>query len=437
MLTAPETRPALVVTMAYLPVQWEREIQRFAPGLRTHVLQKATPYDIVRHRRRGKRAEDQLDLIEPSFPDVIITNYHKLAGWAETLAPHIRSVVFDECQELRRQDNGKGGKTAKYSAAEHVASHANYRLALSATPVYNYGNEIYNIMSVLRPDVLGTVDEFLREWCIDKRIVEHPKAFGSYLRDQGLMLRRTKADVGRELPELVKVPHHVDSDPKALDAVADNVAELARLVLKSGIDGLTKRNAAGELDWKLRQATGIAKAPYVAAFVRMLVEAGAGKVVLYGWHREVYSLWLEQLKALRPVMFTGSETPAAKQRSFEAFVEGDAQVLVMSLRAGAGLDGLQAVCSTVVFGELDWSPGVHEQCAGRLHRDGQKDSVVAYYLVSDSGSDPVIADTLGLKQEQIAGVMDPEGEVVGRLQDGSARLVKMAEAYLAQRKTAR
>jgi len=251
------------------------------------------------------------------------------------------------------------------------------------------------------------------------------------------MLRRTKADVGRELPELVKVPHHVDSDPKALDAVADNVAELARLVLKSGIDGLTKRNAAGELDWKLRQATGIAKAPYVAAFVRMLVEAGAGKVVLYGWHREVYSLWLEQLKALRPVMFTGSETPAAKQRSFEAFVEGDAQVLVMSLRAGAGLDGLQAVCSTVVFGELDWSPGVHEQCAGRLHRDGQKDSVVAYYLVSDSGSDPVIADTLGLKQEQIAGVMDPEGEVVGRLQDGSARLVKMAEAYLAQRKTAR
>jgi len=137
----------------------------------------------------------------------------------------------------------------------------------------------------------------------------------------------------------------------------------------------------------------------------------------------------------RPVTFLAAASDGIDGTSGSggAVIDGDTWPRAVA----AGLDGLQAVCSTVVFGELDWSPGVHEQCAGRLHRDGQKDSVVAYYLVSDSGSDPVIADTLGLKQEQIAGVMDPEGEVVGRLQDGSARLVKMAEAYLAQRKTAR
>jgi hypothetical protein len=47
----------------------------------------------------------------------------------------------------------------------------------------------------------------------------------------------------------------------------------------------------------LRQATGIAKAPFVADFVRLLVESGE-KVLLYGWHREVYSIWRDKLKDL-------------------------------------------------------------------------------------------------------------------------------------------
>src|SRR5579884_3848269 len=43
----------------------------------------------------------------------------------------------------------------------------------------------------------------------------------------------------------------------------------------------------------------------------------------------------------------------------------------MSLRSGAGLDGLQEDCTVGVFGELDWSPEQHRQCIGRLDRDGQ------------------------------------------------------------------
>ncbi|HMJ16609.1 MAG TPA: C-terminal helicase domain-containing protein, partial [Polyangiaceae bacterium] len=83
-------------------------------------------------------------------------------------------------------------------------------------------------------------------------------------------------------------------------------------------------------------------------------------------------------------------------------------VLMMSLRAGAGLDGLQHCCSTVVFGELDWSPAVHEQATGRVFRDGQASPVLAYYLVSDEGSDPVLQTTLGLKRAQLDGVRSPD-----------------------------
>jgi hypothetical protein len=62
----------------------------------------------------------------------------------------------------------------------------------------------------------------------------------------------------------------------------------------------------------------------------------------------------------------------------------------------------------VVFGELDWSPSVHEQATGRVFRDGQPDPVVAYYLVSDQGSDPVLESTLGVKRMQLEGVRNPD-----------------------------
>jgi SNF2 family DNA or RNA helicase len=232
---------------------------------------------------------------------------------------------------------------------------------------------------------------------------------------------------------LIKIHHHVESDPEALESISKDVAELARLVLQEGVANTDRWEAAGELDWRLRQATGIAKAPYVADFVRMLHQTGGGKILLYGWHRSVYDIWLDKLKDLKPVMYTGSESPRQKLNAFEAFTKGDAHILLMSLRAGAGLDGLQGSCNNVVFGELDWSPGVHEQAAGRVHRDGQKDSVAAYFLVSDSGSDPVVADVLGLKRQQSEGMRDPYGALIEKLDRGIDNIRRMATEYLRQR----
>ena len=206
------------------------------------------------------------------------------------------------------------------------------------------------------------------------------------------MIRRTRKDVGRELPGLSVVPYAVDADEAALDSVGDSCRELAKIILAQG-EGYRgqKMHASEELSNKLRQATGIAKAPYVSDFVRLLVEAGE-KIVLFAWHREVYSIYLDKLKEFNPVMYTGSESTAQKEAAKNAFVEGDSKVMLISLRAGAGLDGLQNACRTVVFGELDWSPGVHVQCAGRVARDGQQEKVVAYFLISDGGSDPIVSE---------------------------------------------
>jgi intein/homing endonuclease/superfamily II DNA or RNA helicase len=306
----------------------------------------------------------------------------------------------------------------------------------SATPFFNYGGEMFNVMEAIKPGALGTWGEFFREWCNksygDKKArIREPRVFGSYLRDHGLMIRRTREDVGRELPDLSKVPHYVSSDKAALDQISASAAELAKFILDQGpsLKG-EKMKAAGELSYKLRQATGIAKAPYVAQFVKMLVESGE-KVLLYGWHRAVYDIWQDQLSDFNPVLYSGSESPKQKQDAFNRFAGGDTNLIIMSLRSGLGLDGLQHHCKTVVVGELDWSPSVLKQCIGRVHREGQPHPVMAYYLLSNTGSDPVIADTLGIKKAQIEGVVDPNKPLIEK-QRQADDIKRLAKYYLKQ-----
>lgn len=427
-LVDPRMRPALVVTLAHLPKQWKREINRFAPDLSVYIAKSTDPDELL--KRKGVAPAEQMSMNvrgAGALPDVIILNYHKLRGWQDALRGNVRSVVFDEAQELRKK------QSQKWDAAKAIADEASYRLGLSATPVYNQGGEVHNVISCISADALGSWSEFAKEWVSYGEGVTDPRALGAYLRECGVMLRRTRSDVRRELPPVTKCIHAVECDEDPLKKIDADVAALATFILGSGGSGMDKMRASEELSWKLRLATGLAKAAYIAQFVNMLVESGE-KVLLYAWHRLVYDV-LEQRLSGKPVFFTGAESASQKQAAVAAFISGESQVLVMSLRAGAGIDGLQHVCKTVVIGELDWSPGVTEQCIGRIYRDGQPDPVIVYILVADSGSDPVIVDVLDLKAAQVDGIRTPkeEDEVLANLEVDGERIKRLAESVLAGR----
>lgn len=182
---------------------------------------------------------------------------------------------------------------------------------------------------------------------------------------------------------------------------------------------------------KMRQLTGIAKAKAVAAYVSLLLK-DSPRVLLAGWHREVYDIWRQALAPYNPVLYTGSESAAGKQRSLDTFTQGDSRVMMMSLRSGAGLDGLQYHCQDAVIGELDWSPQVHYQLVGRLRRPGQEKQVNAHYLHTNWGSDPVVVEMLGLKADQSRGINDPGIAPKPRTSDES-RIKVLAKHVLAQR----
>lgn len=253
------------------------------------------------------------------------------------------------------------------------------------------------------------------------------------------MLRRTRAEVGRELPALSRVFHDVDSDADVIDDIEEAAAALAQVILRDGPEAFTgeRMKSSGELSYLVRQATGVSKAPHVADFVRMIVESGE-PVVLFGWHHAVYKIWMERLAAFNPVKVTGDETDKQKDDALQAFREGSSRVIIISLRSAAGLDGLQFASSTVVHGELDWSPGVHEQCDTRVFRDGQTKPVIAYYLTCDDGSDPIVSTALREKGEQLEGIRDPDAEFFEKLQTNDPERVRsLAEAFLNRRARAK
>lgn len=400
--------PAIVVCHAHLQKQWCEVVQRFTT-LRTYAIKNTKPCRLPQ-------------------ADVFVFRYSQLLGWSdafETIKPGL--VAFDEVQELRR-----GLQSGKGVAAHRLIDAAKFRLGLSATPIYNYGTEIFNIMQFLKPYLLGSFGDFYREWTDGKGQVADPKALGTYLREQHAFMRRTKRDVGQEVPPVNRIVDKVEHDEEALKSVEETARALA---IKATTGEFTQRGQASrDLDMLIRHQTGVSKAKAVAQFARILVEGGE-PIVLVGWHRDVYDIWLEALADLKPAMYTGSESAAGKNREKERFLTGDTNVLIMSLRSGAGLDGLQHRCSTMVFGELDWSPGVHHQCIGRLDREGQQSPVTAIFLVTDDGSDPPMMEVLGLKASQAQQIVDPSLGVQTAHSDYS-HVQKLVQRYLDKRAVA-
>lgn len=392
--------PAIVVTPPHLVRNWQGEIARFINSkgnLRVHVIRGLTA---------GELPE----------ADIYIIHYLLLRGWKDVLPKcGFRTAIFDEIQELRR--NG----SSKYSAASLLSESVENCIGLSGTPIYNNGGEIWNVINILDFHFLGDWESFSREWCYgyNTSIVAKPDLLGEHLRREGIMLRRLKGDVLKELAPKRRLVQEIDWDDDVYRELMLPVAQQLSLLRKTD-DPAQRTIIEDAICQRQRQATGIAKAPFVAAFVRALVENGE-KVLLMAHHHAVMDIYKSELKTLKPEFITGRETEAQKSKAAEIFMSGQTDLLCVSLRSASGLNLQRASC--VVFGELDWSPAVHSQAEDRAHRIGQEDSLLCYYLVSPEGSDRDMQDALGLKVSQFVSLMgdEPDSQEDQMLQQSFAR----------------
>lgn len=410
-LAAAKEFPALIVVPPHLLRNWQTEITRFlrleGKPARVCVLTGLKPY-------------------QPPEADVYIIHYLLLRGWKQALPQMgFKAVVFDEIQELRH------GGTEKYSAASLLAEECERVIGLSGTPIYNKGSEIWNVVNILDYHCLGDWESFTRAWCdgYGNHLVRNPALLGEHLRREGLILRRTKEEVLAELPPKRRLVQEIDSDDKVYRELMRPVMDQLGSLLALHPDARERALLEEQVGRGERQATGVAKAPFVAAFVRALEDSGE-KVLLFAHHHAVMDIYRRELAAYRPVFITGRESTTQKEEAVARFMEGKTNLCVISLRAASGLNLQRASC--VVFGELDWSPAVHSQAEDRAHRMGQKDSILCYYLVAPQGSDRDMQDALGLKVSQFVALMGDQTPELSSVQDAQKAAKAHIEAMLKQ-----
>jgi superfamily II DNA or RNA helicase len=377
--------PSLVVMPRSLVFNWTQEAARFTPALR-----------ILEHtggeRIRGHEHFDDYD--------VVFTTYGTLRRDALFFKEKLFDyVVLDEAQAIKNAST-ESAKAARLLKARH-------RLALSGTPIENHLGELWSLFEFLNPGMLGSASVFRLGKNSANLDEQHRTMLAQALRP--FILRRTKAQVAKDLPEKVEqiLFCHLETAQRAL---YNELRDHYRKALLDRIehDGIEKSKIhILEALLRLRQAAihpGLvdpSRAGGPSAKMDMLLPQLA-EVLEEGHKALVFSQFTSMLGILRRRLDEEKihyEYLDGQTRDREAPVDRfqkdpDSRLFLISLKAG-GL-GLNLTAAEYVY-LLDpwWNPAVEAQAVDRTHRIGQTQSVFAYRLIA---KDTVEEKVLELQQ---------------------------------------
>ena len=378
---APEDRrPTLLIAPTSVLGNWEREAERFAPGL-----------SVVRHYgvERARNAEDLTR--EPAA--MVVTSYGLLRRDADLLASVAWStVVLDEAQNI------KNALSATARAARALS--ASHRFALTGTPVENRLAELWSIFEFANPGLLGPLETFRREFAVpverygDDHAAERLRQIAS-----PFLLRRLKSDpnIIQDLPAKneMKVFCTLTREQATLyQAVVDE--EMRRI---ESAEGIERRGRVLALLMFLKQICNH-PAQYLGEVgplprrsgkldrtAEMLEEAVAegDKALVFTQFREMGDRLLSHLRERLgvEVAFLHGGTPRQARdemvRRFQEEPHGP-RVFVLSVKAGG--TGLNLTAASHVF-HFDrwWNPAVEDQATDRAYRIGQRRAVQVHKMV--------------------------------------------------------
>jgi len=397
--TEKQTFPVLIVAPLVTLNNWEREIEKFLKkkSRNGRILESDSPS--VTLIRTGKSKE-----LPKS--DIYVINYElllKRSGDLEQVG--IRTIVCDEVHNLRSKT------TQKYKAVKKLAalSTVQYRIGLSGTPIYNRGSEIWPIIDILKPGLLGSFKEFCEYFCYvnDKGkaiVLENKRASLRNELQKHVMLRRKKADVLKELKDKVRYKEVIASDTDYYLEELDKIWKKLEDEQKEAQTEFSKSASYHRAIQSERQIAGVAKLPHVINFVKNIMEIEES-VVVFCHHKVIHKLLHESLQEFSPVSIIGGQSDSTRQDQIDKFQKGESKLMIAGIRAGnVGINLTRA--KYVIFAELDWSPAIHRQAEDRLHRIGQKNTVFAYYLIGNGTLDDHVASILVDKSYEIDAIMD-------------------------------
>ncbi len=397
-----EHGPQLVVAPTSVCFNWEREAARFAPGLRVHAWRTADREALCGRLGPG---------------DVLVVSYGLLTRDVERLkAIPFVTAVFDEAQAV------KNAGARRSQAARQLS--AEFRVALSGTPVENHLGELWSLMRLVFPGLLGTEGQFRERFQAPIERHRNPdrrRALAGIVRP--FLLRRTKAQVAADLPARTEITVPVALSPQERRLYDDaRLAAVAELSGAASGPGENKRFQVLAALTRLRLLvchprlhdpswTGPAsKLGRVMELLTELREEGHRALVFSQFTRHLGIARTALEGAGFRVQYLDGETPEAeRRRRVEAFQSGAGDVFLISLKAGG--TGLNLTGADYVL-HLDpwWNPAVEDQATDRAHRIGQMRPVTVYRLVTQGTIEEQIVALHAQKRELLAGVVDGSEE---------------------------
>ena len=413
LLTRIESGPTLVIAPTSLGFNWQRECERFTPSLTPIVFRDIDRMDLKNHVGDG---------------DVVICSYGLALREAELLKDiKWGTLILDEAQNIKNSNS----KTA----AQIRTLQADWKIALTGTPMENHLGELWSIFHTVAPGVLGSWEQFRKRFAapIEKdRNSDRREALAHVIAP--FILRRSKAEVLKDLPERTETNLMVD-----LSAEERKRYDQMRLAAVSELDQIGDDSLSHDQRFKVLQM--LTRMRQLSCHIGLVDDKWKGSSAKL----DVLMEQLAQLKERgnRPLIFSqftshlalireacdkagityqyldGQTTPAQRQQRVEAFQNGESDAFLISLKAGG--TGLNLTAADYVI-HMDpwWNPAVEDQATDRAHRIGQTRPVMVYRIIAR-----------GTIEEQILKMHDEKRDLVDGVLSGADAAAKLSTRELA------
>jgi SNF2 family DNA or RNA helicase len=398
--------PTLIVAPTSLVLNWQDESQRFTPQLSTLVIS-------------GAKRKPLFEKI--TGHDLVITSYALLRRDIDVYKEHEFSVVvLDEAQHIKNKSS-QNSVCAKMLKAKN-------RFVLTGTPIENSLLDLWSIFDFLMPGYLGSAADFKRRYELPITKQNDQPAQGRLReRVRPFILRRTKSEVAKDLPEKL--------EQIAFCELTDEQKEVYQRILEQGRRNVLDHvgaNGQGQERSRMAILTALMRLRQVCCHLGLLPtdEAREWKEpsakldyfmelldqAMDGGHRVlVFSQFVSMLKLLEHQLqgrgvkycYLDGSTIDRKGEIAKFQQNPDIPLFLISLKAGGTGINLTGA-DTVVHFDPWWNPAVEDQATARAHRIGQDKIVSSYKLIARGTVEEKIVNLQRKKTDLIANTLMSE-----------------------------
>jgi len=411
---------ALVIVPTTLLTNWDKEIVKFAPDLRTH-----TYHGPAR------------DLAPLDDADVLITTYGVVRSEGAKLnKKKWLVIVIDESQNIKNPGTGQTKAVKKLKAP--------VKIAMSGTPVENRMSDYWSVFDFANKGYLNSLNKFKENYAIPIETERDKKKLESFRKITApFILRRLKSDksIIKDLPDKIEKDQYCHLT-KAQTAIYENVIKTTMKAVE-GADGIQRKGAVLKLITALKQVCNHPKHflkkgesnPELSGKTTLLFGLLRGildnneKTLIFTQYQEMGKMLVEMLGEefdLEVPFLHGGLSRKNRDGMVEDFQNNrTTRIMILSLKAGGTGLNLTAA-SNVIHYDLWWNPAVEAQATDRAYRIGQKRNVMVHRFITQGTFEEKINKLL-LNKRELANLTVSTGEKwIGDMSNSELRdLVKL------------